>query len=429
MRIVASTPTWVVSGVNSFTLNLLRGLQRDHDVELLIVRQGDPETVELPIPTDINVSELQWNRKKSLWLGRWEALQSNLESKDETIYIPNYDFENSAVVPALSNEVGVLGILHSDESYHYEHMQRCGPYWNAAIAVSDYLNSNVLKKSPELSDRAFKVCYGVPIRDESIISLRKRSEGGPLRILYSGRLNDDQKRISDLGSIALELNKRGVAFELCIVGNGPFEATLRNSLKNLTERGVVSFRGVLANDDVLTMYRDYDCFVLTSNYEGLPLSLLEAMSQGCVPVVTDIRSGIPDVVRHNVNGFAITVGDVSTFADHFQMLQLDLARLQKMSREARATIVNGPFNIDHVVDRYNEVFQFIRKNIRSGHYKRPIPHRPWSWTGNFVPPPSLQISPDAYYRLKWVSDKKDLQIASLKKRKSRISIWPFRKKF
>ncbi len=162
MRIVVSTPTWDISGVNSFTNNLLKGLSRDHDVELLVVKQGPAAAEELPLPTEFRVSQLEWDRSKSWWQARWEALQDYLHARPGTVYLPNYDFENSAVVPTLRNDVGVLGIIHSDDPEHYEHLERCGRYWNACITVSKFIHAQVVREAPAIRKRAFQISYGVP---------------------------------------------------------------------------------------------------------------------------------------------------------------------------------------------------------------------------------------------------------------------------
>ena len=66
-------------------------------------------------------------------MARWEALRDYLQALTPTVYFPNYDFENSSVAPALRNEVGMIGVVHSDDPHHYEHVQRLGRYWNAVV--------------------------------------------------------------------------------------------------------------------------------------------------------------------------------------------------------------------------------------------------------------------------------------------------------
>ena len=64
-------------------------------------------------------------------MSRWEALRDHLESGGQAVYFSNYDFENLSVIPVLKNEVMAIGIVHSDDSDHYEQIERLGRFWNA----------------------------------------------------------------------------------------------------------------------------------------------------------------------------------------------------------------------------------------------------------------------------------------------------------
>jgi glycosyltransferase involved in cell wall biosynthesis/SAM-dependent methyltransferase len=402
MRVIFSTPTWVISGVNSFTLNLMRKLQRlGHEVELLVVRQGEPDSPELPLPTDVSVQLLDFDRNASCWKSRWEALIVYLNQRAPCIYIPNYDFDNSSVAPCLDNRVGIVGIVHSDDPHHYEHLLRLGRYWNGVIAVSSYLLEAALTLDPSIRGRAFHVSYGVP--HPQALPLDPARGGKTLRIVYSGRFFEEQKRVSDLPKIARLLADRSVPVHWTLIGNGPEEHSLLDGFADLEASSSAEFTGPLTNDEVLPVYARHDCFILTSNYEGLPVALLEAMAQGAVPVVTDIQSGIPDVIRQGKNGYAVPVGDIGAFVNLLTRLQSDVTHRQALSSAAFETISSGGFSIDAVASRYVEVFEFVRCNIETGTFTRPRAIRPGSWTGDVTPPPHLQISPDDYYQLKWTA--------------------------
>ena len=413
MRVVFSTPTWVISGVNSFTLNLMRGLQRrGHEVELLVVRQGEAEAAELPWPTDVPVKFLEFDRTRSWWMSRWEALKDHLQAHVPAVYFPNYDFENSSVASALPNEVGVVGVVHSDDPHHYEHVQRLGRYWNAVISVSSFLHEAAIRIDPALTGRAFHIGYGVP-HDTNLAHSDARGQE-TLMIIFSGRFNEEQKRVSDLARIAHGLREREIPFHMTVIGNGPSEAELKKGLGPLVDEGSVDLPVPVTNDEVLKRYSNYDCFVLTSNYEGLPVALLESMGRGCIPVVTKLRSGIADVIREGDNGFTVPVGDIGAFIECFDALQKEPDLRARMSRRAFETIAERPWSIDSVVDRYDAVLNFVRENIENGRYFRPKPFRPNGWTGDFTPPAALQISPDAYYSLKWQSEQQAKEIESLR---------------
>jgi glycosyltransferase involved in cell wall biosynthesis len=94
---------------------------------------------------------------------------------------------------------------------------------------------------------------------------------------------------------------------LWIVGEGPEEASLRRS----AGEGVV-FLGY--RRDVRRLLRSADLFVLSSRWEGQPLSMLEAMAEGLPVVVTSV-GGIPEIVEHGVSGMIVPPDDAAALAD------------------------------------------------------------------------------------------------------------------
>jgi glycosyltransferase involved in cell wall biosynthesis len=231
--------------------------------------------------------------------------------------------------------------------------------------VSSPLHETTLRIDGSLKDRAFHISYGVP-HDPSLPRSSKRGLE-TLRMIYSGRFNEEQKRVSDLARIARGLAERGTPFHLSLVGNGPSEGKLKAALMPLVERRCVDFPAPMTNDALLPLYADYDCFVLVSNYEGLPVALLESMGSGCIPVVTDLARGIPDVVRHGENGFALPVGDVGAFIECLDALQRDRARRQALGISGlRKHHPGGAFTIETAVARYDEVLGSALRQHQAG---------------------------------------------------------------
>jgi glycosyltransferase involved in cell wall biosynthesis len=96
-----------------------------------------------------------------------------------------------------------------------------------------------------------------------------------------------------------------------VVGDGPLKGEL---LKMVTELGIerqVFFIGF--RRDVREILGSADAFVLTSLHEGIPMSLLEAMSIG-LPVVATRVGGIPEVVEDGSSGFLVPPGDEESIA-------------------------------------------------------------------------------------------------------------------
>jgi glycosyltransferase involved in cell wall biosynthesis len=114
-----------------------------------------------------------------------------------------------------------------------------------------------------------------------------------------------KKAQGDLLLATAELALQHAELTLVLVGSGPLEATLRSQVEALgLERNVI-FTGM--RDDVYELLPAFDVFVLSSRFEGLPISLLEAMAAGVPPVATRV-GGIPEVIVDGVSGLLVEAG-------------------------------------------------------------------------------------------------------------------------
>jgi glycosyltransferase involved in cell wall biosynthesis len=383
-KIIFTSPAWDLSGVNTFSANLIREL-RALDIPAQLLLTKDPRKnvgrYSMPLPTDIPIERLPVSRQDS-WQHRWQVMINYLEEQAPCIYIPNYDWSYSCVSPKLSNRVMIVGIIHSDDPCHYEHVYRLGKYWNAIVAVSEGINQNVSQEQPKLSSRLVTIPSGIPVASK--LPQRIFNASQPLKLIYTGRLVELQKRVFDLPKIMMALQERGVSVELTIVGDGAEANELQDKFQSFIERGNVRFLGTLPNEQVLELYEQHDVFLLTSDFEGMPVSLLEAMGKGCVPVVTDIVSGIPELVQNGVQGFRVPVGNIEQFADCITKLQQSVQLRQEMSRNAYRKISEGGYRTEDMVKRYVELFEKVVRDAKSGAFRRP--------RGRILIPAYLQVS-------------------------------------
>ena len=117
------------------------------------------------------------------------------------------------------------------------------------------------------------------------------------------------------------------------------------------------YEGVVAGDQKTALFRRCQVFVLPSLYEGLPISLLETMSYGLVPVVTDVGS-ITENVDDGVNGLLIKTKDTASIITAVDRLLHDRAALQKMSAAARQTIVTR-LQPTKYIEQLNRIYSSI----------------------------------------------------------------------
>jgi glycosyltransferase involved in cell wall biosynthesis len=377
IKVVVTTPCWSLNGPNVFAANLVSGLRTMGIASQIVLTRPDWfDAKPLPVPANVRIVELPITRFTSL-RARWRTLIRYLEDFAPCIYIPNYDFIHSAVSPRLSERIPIVGIVHSDDPQHYEHVARLGRYWNAIVAVSPAIAAAAAALDPSLVSRTAVIPYGVEVAD----TLPERQWDSVLRIVYAGRLVQYQKRILDLPRIVRALVDRGVPVQLSIAGSGSEQGTLMEACAALKVQEQITFLGTLSSSQLREIMAQNHAFVLTSEFEGLPLSMLEAMGQACIPVVTDIRSGIPDLVQNGVNGYRAPVGDIQKFADCLTVLHRAAGLRREMAAKTYNTISAGGYRTRDMLISYITLFQRVLEQSERGAYRRPL--------ATILPAPSL----------------------------------------
>ena len=405
--VIAGLPDWRIGGTYVLAERLARGLgARGYDTRILLTETSTARVSSETAPTAQRPSDIEFEHLPAgfhdSWGQRWNALIRYLEERAPCVYLMGMDWRNNVVASRLSNRVRLVGYVHADYELEYEQAGRLGHYWDAIVAVSDVLEFNLAQRSPHLVPRLTTIRNGVPT-----LSARPQRVGhGPLRIVYSGELRATQKRIEDLIAVAHRLDQLGVAFELTFIGDGPLRAGLEVQTEALAGRHRVRFLGAISSAQVLDELAHHDVFLMTSEFEGLSLGLLEAMSRGCVPVVSDLVTQ-SFLVRDGVNGYAVPIGDIAGFAQRLTALASDGELRDRLGAAAFRTIVEEGYREEDMVSSYVALFERL-EDLHAG--DRPFV-RP---RGDVVPPPEevdgLAILPGDY----------DLDVASV----NATPLWP-----
>lgn len=145
-------------------------------------------------------------------------------------------------------------------------------------------------------------------------------------ILFVGRFSYFDKRIDRLLYIWQKLQDRIPDWKLELVGDGAERAALENLSFKLGLRNII-FHGI---QSPLPYYSKAKIFSLVSNQEGLSMSMLEGMQNGCVPIAFSIDSAITDIIIDNVNGCLVKPFDLDMYAEKLYKLASDPSLLNKM---------------------------------------------------------------------------------------------------
>jgi glycosyltransferase involved in cell wall biosynthesis len=124
----------------------------------------------------------------------------------------------------------------------------------------------------------------------------------------------------------------GIEAEWTIIGKGPLKEFLLNQWKNA---GNVAFSAPDTSDEVISLMSAQDIFVLPTRFEGSPVTVLEALSVGIVPVVSDLPGGITEIVEPMI-GRRIPIRRNELFAEAISAFHHDRELLHKLKKNARA---------------------------------------------------------------------------------------------
>ncbi|MDP6424096.1 MAG: glycosyltransferase family 4 protein [Planctomycetota bacterium] len=275
-----------------------------------------------------------------------------LDAAAPCVLLPNYAWPALRAVarrPAALPRISVIAYCHADSAEEYYHpLQWYEPIVDHFVAVSDACRSGVQQRIPSRADDVALLPYGV----ERGRPRDAPPAAAPLRVLYAGRLQQEQKRALDLVPLCARLHNRGVDIRLTIAGDGTERAALASGLARLAVN--VNFLGTLPHDAMAELYRQQDVLVLVSDFEGTSNSLLEAMANGVVPVVTRTQSGVADVVRDRKNGCIVDIGDMEAMAAAIAELAGDRAQLRHMQASASKTA--GTHSIEGNVATLTQIF-------------------------------------------------------------------------
>ncbi len=177
----------------------------------------------------------------------------------------------------------------------YEHA--LDAYFVVSEQLRDWLHGmGVPREKLLLVPNAPATNWSQRVVDEVMEERRHRS--GPLRLLYLGRL-DHQKGLERL-ALLLRYSAHNPAFTWKLVG----DTVLRDTVVDKQTQAFIAQSAEPATyreEILLEHFRWADCIVLPSHYEGVPLTLLEAMRLGVVPLSTDVGA-ICQVISDGVNG-------------------------------------------------------------------------------------------------------------------------------
>lgn len=173
------------------------------------------------------------------------------------------------------------------------------------------------------------------------------------RVIAVGRL-DYQKGFDRLiKAWKLVFDKGLTDWHLDIFGQGEWKDYLNGIIQENNLANCVTVNAPVS--DIAAQYTSSSLLAMSSNYEGFPMVMIEAMSCG-LPVVTfDYKCGPRDIITPEVNGLIVPNGDIQAFADALARVMTDTEMRSRMGREALR--VTERYSLDSVMKSWNNLFE------------------------------------------------------------------------
>ena len=148
-----------------------------------------------------------------------------------------------------------------------------------------------------------------------------------------------------------QLKDKHPEWMLNVIGDGPLQTELELLRDSLGLKDRVRFLGIVKNPS--TVLDQSELFVMSSHYEGFPMSLCEAMASGVASISTDCSSGVRAIVRNGIDGLLVPKDDIEALAVAMDRLMSD--DCERMRFGSRAAEVTQRFSIQRVMAEWNDL--------------------------------------------------------------------------
>jgi len=192
----------------------------------------------------------------------------------------------------------------------------------------------------------------IDLRDANKFERKYKDDSTPLELGYLGRIAKT-KGMDYLLEACRILKERNIPFLLKFAGAEEIDGQYLPQFRNLLGNQFVCL-GIVSGDSKSKFLQSLDLLVMPTFFEGLPMSLLECMSYGVVPVITPVGS-IPAVVKDQQNGILIKVKDKQSIVDAIIYLHTNREKLILMSKSSRKYIYEH-FDSDSYIDKLNKIY-------------------------------------------------------------------------
>jgi glycosyltransferase involved in cell wall biosynthesis len=208
--------------------------------------------------------------------------------------------------------------------------------------------------------------YGISLPPE-----RASFSNQPFRVVYCGRMVERQKCIQQVMQTLISGCRASSRIEAQLIGDGPDRPACERLVHQAGLADRIRFLGRVPPQRMPSLLQRSQAILLMSDFEGLPLALLEAMASGVVPVVRSIPSGIPELVHDGRTGLIVN-NEPEEAAAALVRLAEDPDLWNRCSAASRSLVAQD-YSAQQSFCRWNLL---IEEHRLAGQFRDPIPPDP-----------------------------------------------------
>ena len=340
-----------MGGVQNYYKQLFLNVDKDiFDVLWIFTKNEDEQHVQpLGLPVSENIVVFTYN---STTHPVYKELFDLIDDRPGLI-MTNFHFELEGLRRFKKRNKTIVHVCHDD--FFLDIAWDFCDIIDYFIAHNIYYYNRLNELFSSRREDVFYLPYGIPIPKVS----KQINRNMPLSLLFLARL-EKKKGVYDLFEIDSILKLKGLFVRWTLIGDGPEKGKLQQLADDRSNFDIVTLPD---SDSIQAELVKHDLFVLPSYLDGLPLALLETMSVGLVPVISEFNKGISSVVKPDI-GFVLPVGDNIAFADTISFIDQNREKLEKYAIKTRA-LVSEMFDVSKRIRDYNFFFEAKVGVVRS----------------------------------------------------------------
>jgi glycosyltransferase involved in cell wall biosynthesis len=228
------------------------------------------------------------------------------------------------------------------------------------VCVSESAKKSLLEIEKTNSKKVIVILNGLNTDRFRFIKKQSNDKKRPKKISIVGRFSEQKGHI-DFVEASAQIVKKYKNVEFIYVGDGPLRSFIENKVKEFGLDTYSHFLGV--RNDFIDLLQTFDIIVLSSLWEGLPISLLEAQYFGIASVVTDV-GGNSEVVEDGYNGLLVPPKNPYALANAILRIISDPALMHYLAFNGKK-IFHQKFSIEKMTNSYINLINTIFKNKKN----------------------------------------------------------------